>query len=263
MLVTEPYVIPCARPPRHNASRPGDRTSRLPTPASRDSRKNSSYDELTSCTPASTRAPSIVSVRIRPPARAPRSYNVTRTPALTSVSAPPSPAAPAPITATFRITSSETPELRCSGAKRRGPKHNAGTSPMPVRKKDRYAAGLRPYGSSGSGRTLPPQMNALITGRGVGPNVPCITIPGGSSAAASFRISFCSIIPSTCSCTAHFAVAGCRARRVPDRSYYVKYVPTATYAFSPRPAAAPVSPAVDGCACRFDTCAATGGTQAG
>jgi hypothetical protein len=44
-----------------------------------------------------------------------------------------------------------------------------------------YAAGRLPYGSDGTGCTLPPQMKALMLGRFAGSNVPCITMPGGSS----------------------------------------------------------------------------------
>src|SRR5919108_715365 len=42
-----------------------------------------------------------------------------------------------------------------------------------------------PNGRAGTGRTLPPQMNAAIAGRGAGPTETRITIPGGSSCSST------------------------------------------------------------------------------
>src|SRR5690606_17294377 len=56
--------------------------------------------------------------------------------------------------------------LSKNGPTKKGGPRSARTSFSCSTTSEYYAAGLRPYGSSGVGRTRPPQMNALIAGRG-------------------------------------------------------------------------------------------------
>jgi hypothetical protein len=74
--------------------------------------------------------------------------------------------------------------------------HRERSVPPSGRRYADYAAVRRPYGNSGTGRTLPPHMNAATFGRRGGSNPPRITIPRTSRRSVADRSTFFrSILP--------------------------------------------------------------------
>lgn len=80
--------------------------------------------------------------------------------------------------------------------KKRPRRSAAGVPPFESAERRAYAAVRLPYGNSGTGRTLPPHMNAATFGRRGGSNPPRITIPRTSRRSVPDRsVFFPSILP--------------------------------------------------------------------